>query len=121
MWLPSVDRNGRFGAVGDDQIKEMLLAFALNDSFASMAMNPTLVPSKLLESRRMLLLKFSKRRGRRIQHAAEFSHPLLGLGDTLFSLCCVAFGFGSLLFQQHRLLASSNQKTVTFRNVIRQE
>src|SRR5436190_3734344 len=121
MWLGSVGRNGSFGAVVGSQIKEVLLAFALDDSFTSMAMNPTLVPSELLEGRRILLLKLSKRRRRCIQHAAEFSHPLLGLSDTLLSLCYLAFGFGSLLFQLHRLLASGNQKAVAFRNVVRQE
>jgi hypothetical protein len=69
----------------------------------------------------MFLLKFSKRRRRRIQYAAEFNHSLLGLSDTLLSLCYLAFGFGGLLFQLYRLLASGNQKAVAFRNVTRQE
>jgi hypothetical protein len=58
----------------------------------------------------VFLLKVLERSRRRIQHTAQLSHPLLGLGDTLFR-------FGSLLLKPHGLPVGSQQEPVAFRRI----
>jgi hypothetical protein len=53
-----LERSRNFRFLGMSQIKQMLLAFALNDAFAPAAMNPAFVPGKFLNRGCVLLLKF---------------------------------------------------------------
>ena len=56
--FPRIERSGHFRRAGRSQIKEMLLAFGLDNPLAVTAVNPALVPSQLLQHRGVLMLKF---------------------------------------------------------------
>jgi hypothetical protein len=55
-----LERSRNFRLLGQSQIKQVLLAFALDDAFAAAAMNPAFVPGEFLKRRDVLLSQFLK-------------------------------------------------------------
>jgi hypothetical protein len=58
------------------QIKQVLLAFPLNDPFPSASVDPALVPSELFQNGRVLLPEFFIGSSRFIEHAPQFRYLL---------------------------------------------
>ncbi len=58
------------------QIKQVLLAFPLNDPFPSASVDPALVPSELFQNGRVLLPEFVIGFSRFIEHASQFRYLL---------------------------------------------
>jgi hypothetical protein len=58
------------------QIKQVLLAFSLNDPFPSASVDPALVPGKLFQNGRVLLPEFFIGFSRFIEHAPQFRYLL---------------------------------------------
>ena len=61
----------------------MLLAFAVNEPFTPLAMNPALVPSKFFQFGRVFVLELGVGVRRLVQDATERLDLLLGSGDLL--------------------------------------
>jgi hypothetical protein len=68
-----------FGSALTGQVKQVLLAFTLDDPFPPSSMDPPLVPGELLQNGRVLLPKFFIRDGCFVQHALKFAHTRSGL------------------------------------------